>query len=194
MGVAGIRRSGHHNADILCVDRRIVQSQRGCSTLRLRDRAVRESFPRALVLIVHGIAVAGPVLHFEILRVRISPLDADCVDVFFLVERDDDPLRVKRVVFSGELLRQIRIALPVRLRISVIEAGKSIELGPAVAGEAAMTKRVAIGMLDHFGGGSGIAGEVSLASGIAPLAFRIPVPRLHKQVGVLAITDYAPSG
>src|ERR1035438_6059488 len=100
---------------------------------------------------------------------------------------------MERIVFSGELLCQIRIALPVGLPISVIQAGESVELGPAVAGEATVAKCVAVGVEDHFAGGSGIAGEVSFASGIAPRAFRIPVPCLHKQVSVLAIADCAPS-
>jgi hypothetical protein len=46
---------------------------------------------------------------------------------------------------------------------------------------------------DHFFRGSRVAGEVSLPRGIAPCALGIPVPGLHEQVGVLAVTDDSPA-
>src|ERR1022692_2754714 len=43
-------------------------------------------------------AVAHPVLHFEFPRIRIAPVDADCVDILFLVQRNHHPLRMQRVI------------------------------------------------------------------------------------------------
>src|SRR5215469_432692 len=48
-------------------------------------------------------------------------------------------------------------------------------------------------MTDFVPGWSLVADEVSPSRGIAPLSFWVPVPGLNKQVGVLAITDNAPS-
>ena len=115
------------------------------------------------------------------------------VDVLFLVERDHHPLRMQRIVFSGELLGQIWIALPVRLQSPSSRREISVELCAAIAREATVAQRVAVGVPDHFAGRSRIPGEVSFARGIAPRAFRIPMPRLHKQVCVLPVADGSPS-
>ena len=37
-------------------------------------------------------------------------------------------------------------------------------------------------------------GEVALSAGIAPRAFRVPVPGFHGEVGVLAVGNGLPSG
>src|SRR5690242_8189022 len=97
------------------------------------------------------------------------------------------------VVLAGECLGEIRIALPVSVEIAIIQARKAVKLGATVAGEASVLGRVAEGVADHLRR-SGVAGEVSLAGGIAPCAFWIPMPSLHEQFGVLAVTDDAPAG
>ena len=55
-----------------------------------------------------------------------------------------------------------------------------------------MGERVTVGVADDLGG-IGVAGKVTLASGIAPGAFGIPVPSLHKEFGILAVRDLSPS-
>ncbi len=193
MRVAGVRRMFHQYAHELRRHRRRSHPQSFNSALAVCDASLRKIFPRPFVLVVHGVAVANPVLHFEISCIRLGPVDADCIHVFFLVERHDDPLRVKRIVLSGEFFAEIGIALPVRLRVAIIQAREAIELRAAVPREAAVAQLVAIGMPDHFFRRSRVADEVSFAARIAPLALRIPMPCLHEQVRILPVTHHSPA-
>ena len=67
-----------------------------------------------------------------------------------------------------------------------------IVVGAAVSCEAAVLERITIRVADQFRG-SGIAPKIPLAQRIAPRSFWIPVPGLHKQLGVLAVTHHSPS-
>src|SRR5260370_34033436 len=108
------------------------------AAIAISNRSGREVLPRAFILLIHGVALAYPVLHLKIASERIGPLDAKCVVVFFLVESNDYPLWMKRVVLACEIVAQVRIAFPIRVRVSIVEAGVAIELGAAVAREAAV--------------------------------------------------------
>src|SRR5882672_762985 len=55
-----------------------------------------------------------------------------------------------------------------------------------------MRERVAERMTNEVAG-FGVADKVSLSASLAPLSLRIPVPRLHMQLGVLTIADRLPT-
>src|SRR5207245_6867354 len=193
MAVASVGGTRHQNAYEFRADWRSTEAQRCHPTLRIRYCSGGEGLPRTLVLFVHGVAVADPVLYFERLRVGISPLDADCIDILFLVESDHHPLRMKRVIFSGEFLCQIGIAFPVGIEIAIVEPREAVKLGATVAGESAVTKLIAVGVANHLLRRCRIAGEISFPRGVAPCALGIPVPGLDKQICVLPITDHSPT-
>src|SRR5215472_18979249 len=67
---------------------------------------------------VHGIC-ADPILHFELAGAGLAPVDADRVHLVVLAQVNDDPLRMQRVFLVGEGFREVRIALPERLWITV---------------------------------------------------------------------------
>src|SRR3989442_14881431 len=71
VGVASVGGARHQDAHEFRADRRSTEAQRGHPTLRICGGSGGEGLPRTLVLFVHGIAVADPVLHFERLRVGI---------------------------------------------------------------------------------------------------------------------------
>ena len=50
--------------------------------------------------------------------------------VSFLVKIDYHPLRMQRIVLSRERLREIRIALPVCIQISVVQAREAVDSVP----------------------------------------------------------------
>src|SRR5262249_1899152 len=80
-----------------------------------------------------------------------------------------------------------------RLFIAVGDAGISIRVGAIVPSESAVRQKISERMANKFTW-LGIADEVSLARGITPGALRIPVPRLHEQLRVLAVRERLPSG
>src|SRR5438105_71121 len=101
----------------------------GCGPSRaLCDAAGSEVLPRSLILLVHCIAGAGPILHLIDSGIRFSPGDANRINVFILLKIYYYPLRMEGVVLAGEALGQIRIALPIRVGIAVIETRESVEL------------------------------------------------------------------
>ena len=100
---------------------------------------------------------------------------------------------MQRILLPRKLLCEIRITFPVGLQISIIQPREAIKFCSTVPCEAAVTERVSIRVSNHFFGRSGVAGEISSSLGIAPGAPRIPMPGLHEQIGVLAITDDSPA-
>ena len=71
---------------------------------------------------------------------------------------------MQRVVFAGEGLGQIRIALPVGGQIAVGQARVAVRVGAVVAGDAAMRQGVAVGVPDGLAGRRA-AREVAFAAG-----------------------------
>src|SRR5579862_8227409 len=102
MTVAGIGRAGHQDAHKLCADRRSGQTKSCITTVPGSERSRWECLPCSLVLLIHRIAVSYPILHLEVARVRLGPLDTDRIDVFLLVQRYHHPLRMYGVIFFGE--------------------------------------------------------------------------------------------
>src|SRR5215470_10216481 len=136
--------------------------------------------------------LTGPVLHAVVLRIWIGPRDPDGVDGKRIREVDNDPLRVQRVVFAGELFRQIRITLPVGVLVAVSDTAVAGGIGSIVAGGTAMREGIAVRVADEFRRGVA-ACEVSLTHWIAPRAFRIPVPGLDVEFGVLPVRNRLPA-
>src|ERR1051326_2552147 len=137
MRVTRVRRLGHQHANVFGAHV-FAESERRHTPFRTGNRTRGETLPIALVLLVHGIGFAGPVLHLERLGIWVRPADANGIDVFFFVESDNDPLRMKRIVLAGESLRQIWIAFPIRAEVAIVEAGEAVELSSAVSGEPAV--------------------------------------------------------
>src|SRR4029077_20452770 len=103
------------------------------------------------------------------------------------------PLRMRRVVFAGERLRQIGIAFPIGTEIAIGQAPVAGRVGAIVAGRASMRKWVAVGVAEHLAG-LAAPDEIAFAAWIAPGSFRIPVPCLDVQFGDLAISDLPANG
>src|SRR5207237_10828655 len=97
------------------------------------------------------------------------------------------------VFFAGEWFRQIRIAFPVGVEVSIIQPRIAIELRPAVAGYTPMRQRVSVGMTDRFLCRHRVADEIPITRRIAPPPFRIPMPGLNEPFHILAIGHRAPA-
>src|SRR5271157_1589206 len=192
MTVAGVRGLGHPDADPADRDRPGDEFQRDGSTLAFGDVAERKRLPRAFGrAVIEGLELASPELYRVAFGVMVRPCDADRIDVNLAAQVNNDPLRMQRVVFAGESLGQVRIALPVGLGISIGEPRPSIAVAAA---ETAMGQGRRPRAVNHFGGVVGVADEVAfLFVGIAPLPCRIPVPGLDHKLGVLAISHGLPS-
>src|SRR5208283_184765 len=115
--------------------------------------------------------VARPVLHHEAARVRLAPCDANAVDLLDLSHIQHDPLWMQRIALAREMLREVRVALPKAVQVSVGEPGEAHVIGAVVTGESAARQRIAIGVANGFRR-SCRTGEISFAAGIAPPSVR----------------------
>src|SRR5208283_3904784 len=119
------------------------------------------------------------------------PGNPDGIYLQLSAQIDHDPLRVHRVVFAGEWLRQVGIALPIAREVAVGEPRPAVAIALA---ETAVWEGVSPGMADHRIGGFGAPGKISfLLFRVAPDAFGIPVPGLVVQFRVLAVGHSLPS-
>src|SRR5260370_148388 len=156
------------------------------------DSALRKCLQDAAGRRFDGI-VAGPILDDVVRSVRLAPRDANTVDGLRLRQIEQDPLRMKAVAFAGEMLGEIRIALPESVEVTVGEAGEPGVFRTVVAGETATRKRISVGVAKGFGG-NGSAREIAFARGITPCPLRIPVPGFDGQLGILAVRHRLPAG
>ena len=85
-------------------------------------------------------------------RVGLAPRDANAVDGLGLRQIEDDPLRMEGVTFAGEMLGEIRIALPEGIEVTVGKAGKAGVVCAVVAGEPAAGQRISVGIANAFSG------------------------------------------
>src|SRR5271169_573097 len=167
-------------------------------TVAGRDCTQREGLPDAAGGRLDGI-LAGPILNEVVSSVRFAPRDANAVDGLRLRQIEDDPLRMQRIAFGGEVLSEIGIALPESVEVAIGEARESGVFRPVIAGETAAGKRISVGVAQAFGG-HGSAREITPAGGIAavptiaPCSFRIPVPGFDRQFGILAERHWLPAG
>src|SRR5207245_3570021 len=157
----------------------------------VHDGATRKRQPRPFRGLLNGI-FARPVLHEIMPRKGLSPSDADRIDRMTRCQIDDNPLRILRVIFSGECLTQIRIAFPIRVCAAVRYARESVLVGAIVAGETTMRQKISERVPDKIAR-LRVPYKVPLAAGIAPCALRIPVPRFNKQFRILPVADRLPS-
>ena len=81
---------------------------------------LREHAPAAAqhILVVFG-RFAFPILNVVIDRVGLGPKDAQRVDGNVFPEIDENPLRIKRVVFAGVERVKIGVAFPEAFRVAV---------------------------------------------------------------------------
>ena len=121
VSVAGVRGFRHPDADEAEADGEIGEHV-GChAAMGCGDDPVRERNPGASGGDVDGIE-AGPVLEDVVGGVGVGPGDLEPIDKLFAREVDDDPLRMERIVFTGEAAAEIRIALPVCVLVAVGDA------------------------------------------------------------------------
>ena len=153
--VACAGRDRHPDAQVARRRHPGSEPQRHRAALAVIDRAQRERLPDAAGRRIEGIAVTGPVLHAIFGGVRRGPGDADGVDLELAAQIQRYPLRM--VLLAGEGFRQIRIALPVGVQISVGEPRIAVAIAIA---EAPVRQRRGPGMTDHFRRG-GITDEVA---------------------------------
>jgi hypothetical protein len=192
VGVASVGRLRHPDAEVPGGDRPRNEFQGDGAALAIGDAALGKRLPSALHgAVIEGLHFASPELDGVVTGVGIGPSDAYGVDVDFGAKVDHDPLRMERIVFAGKGLGEVRIAFPVGFQITVGEAGPAVTIAAA---EAAMGKRVSVGVANHLGG-LGAAREVALLFlPIAPSTAGIPVPGLDHEFGVLTIGYGLPAG
>ena len=87
------------------------------------------------------------------------------------------------VALPSKVLRQVWVAFPICVEISVGEARETGVICAVIPREAASRPGISIGIANKVRGFRS-AREVALAAGIAPSPPRIPVPRLDKQLRV----------
>src|SRR5208283_5188657 len=80
------------------------QLQSHATAAAVVDNSRSEAFPLAAHWFVHGVAVAGPVLHSVAHSVGFGPCDSDRVHTLLLPQIGHDPLRVGSIVLAGESL------------------------------------------------------------------------------------------
>src|SRR5208282_5275118 len=73
-----------------------------------------------------------------------------------------DPLWMQRIALAREMLREVRVALPKAVQVSVGEPGEAHVIGAVVAGESAARQRIAIGVAGLFSRIFGGGGEKAL--------------------------------
>ena len=102
------------------LDRRVAETKLGIAATCAGDLAVREHAPAATqhILVVFG-RLAFPILNIVIDRIGLGPKDAQCVDGNVFPEIDENPLRIKRVVFAGVKRVKIGVALPEAFLVAV---------------------------------------------------------------------------
>ncbi len=191
-GHARLRRLLEQDADESDIDGRGCEPRRRGAARAVSDLTGGAIAPLSLRRLLDGF-FAGPVLDAEPAGVRGAPIDLESVDGKTAAEIEDDPLREGRVVLLGEPPRQVRVALPERIRVSVHHARKPVFLGPLVVRETAARERIPQRMADRFAR-VGVAGEVALPRGVAEAPLRVPVPRLHMELGVQSVRHRAPPG
>src|SRR3954470_18312987 len=97
------------------------------------------------------------------------------------------------IVFAGERLREVRIALPVGCGVAVGQTRITNRFSSVITSDTTMWKRVTVAVPNHLAR-IRIANEIAFAARIAPRPLRIPVPGFHVQFGVLSIAYRPPSG
>ncbi len=190
--VARVRRLPHQDSNPLHRDRLIGELQNRIAALPLAHRPAGECHPHAERRLLDRI-IARPILHFIIHRVRLGPRDSNRAHRNRARQIEKHPLRMQRVAFTSERLRQIRIALPIRVGISVRNPRIPFRVRAVVARHSAMRQRIPIRMSNRRSPRLRVANKISASCRITPLPFRIPMPRLHVQLGVLPIGHCLPS-
>ena len=187
--VARVGRRRHQHTDEAHGTRRRVHRQRHRATLPVTHVARWERHPFAVRGVVDSVA-AGPVLHLVRARVRIAPRQLHRVDAVLSAEVDDRPLRVLRVRVARKRGVEVRVALPVRRGIAVVEAAVVVVVA-LIARVAAMREAIPVRIADRHRTAGARAGPVALVAARAPRAHRVPVPVLDAQFGIQAIRDRA---
>lgn len=195
MSVASVGRRSHQHAHELDFLRPRGELHRDCAAGCTGDISIGKRDPVALRLIADGV-VASPVLDLVIHGVGIGPGDFDGINGQGAAKVDDDPAGMERVVFVGEHLVEIGVALPISCEVAVVEHGVAAA-GAVIARGSAVRKvvsertfvRTVVRTLTRR------ADEIALLiRRIAPGAVGIPMPRLNGKLSVQAIADRAPSG
>ena len=168
------------------------QLQIGSATLRAAHLSICEFTPRTVQRLHKRISRARPVLNFVTARVRIRPGDPHRADLLDRAEIDHYPCRMLCVRLAREFLAEIRIALPVGVRVAVRQS-RIVALGASIARVATMRQRISIGMAQKLRRRRASSEVTALMRGVAPRSSRIPVPCGNLQFRVLAVGDRTPS-
>src|SRR2546427_4538179 len=115
-----------------------------------------------------------------------GPKDLDRVDLPASAQVDHDPLRMQRIFFAGEVLVEIRIALPKTGRVAIINSRVTI-IVRLVDGVAASRQTIAVAHSDRRAGLPVRCPIALTARRIAPASLWIPMPRLTCQLGSQSI-------
>ena len=191
MRVASIRRFRHPYPQKSCLDRRSREPPHFIPARALGSVSVRKRRPGPCARFVDGV-LSGPILHHIFPRERRAPRDPHRIDHLRRIEIHHDPLRMPRIFFAGKPLAQVRIALPIRPRISI---GKPRIFCRRIvaAGRPAMRQVIPIGAPQKFVRLRFSRKISALVLGVAPRSVFVPVPVCNGQFRVLPVRDRPPS-
>src|SRR5690349_17472394 len=134
------------------------------------------------------IACTRPVLNPVFSRVWRSPSNPDRIYLDLAAEIERDPLRM--ILLTSEALREVRIAFPICIQVSIREPGITSAVTSA---EPPVRERRGPGVADHLPR-SRVTDEVALLSSrVAPFTSWIPVPRFCEKLCILSIADRLPT-
>src|ERR1035438_3975991 len=193
-GIAGVRRFCHPNPQESYTHGTAAQSNCFGLAFPVGNSSLGKCLPGSARHGLDGI-FARPVLDHIVPGIWFSPRDANAVHLLNLCQVQHHPLRMQRVALTGEVLREIRIALPESVEIAIGQPRESYVVGTVIARSPAPRQSIPVRIANHFRG-SRRAGEISSATSVAPVApgaLRIPVPRLDGEFGVLTVRHRLPA-
>ena len=131
-----------------------------------------------LVDIVH--VLAAPILHAKRRGVRCAPVNAHGIHGEWATQVHNHPLWEQRVRGAGEAVVEVRVALPKRDRVAVVEAREAGVVD--FVGGSASRQSIAVRQENRRGGR--IVGQpiAALVRRIAPASTWIPVPALNAKL------------
>src|SRR5579862_2683501 len=191
IGIASVRGFGHPDADEMHRDGSCAEPYGFRVTGARHHRPLRKCLPDSACGRADGI-LSTPILHSVMGRIRLAPCDAYAVNGLNLSQINHDPLGMQSIAFSGEMLSEIRIALPKSMQVAVRETRVPGVFSAIVACKTATRQSVAIGITQAFRR-IGRTREITFARGITPASIRIPVPCLDCEFGILPKRHRLPS-
>ena len=155
----------------------VCESNRDIAPARYRMYRQRGILPNTLRSRLR--IVAGGQLNGDFLRPRLAPLNAHRIDGHLSPQIDHDPL-CQAI--------QVRIALPERVGVAVVQTGIAVVIR-LVGRISAAGEFVTVGNVDRIARSIGRKPVALLLRGVAPRAARVPMPRFAGEFGSESVCE-----